>query len=57
MPYARLTDFVTGDWDGNGRTDLGVWHPSTAQFLQRMAPAPTAPATKSVSKAYGTPRY
>jgi hypothetical protein len=47
---------VTGDWDGNGRTDLGVWNPSTAQFFQRIASAPTAPATRSVTKAYGTPR-
>ena len=47
---------VTGDWDGNGRTDLGVWNPSTAQFFQRIAPAPTARATRSVTRAYGTPR-
>ena len=31
---------MTGDWDGNGRTDLGVWHPATAQFSQRIAPGP-----------------
>jgi hypothetical protein len=47
---------VTGDWDGNGRTDLGVWNPSTAQFFQRIATSPTAPASRSVTKAYGTPR-
>jgi hypothetical protein len=47
---------VTGDWDGNGRTDLGVWKPSTAQFFQRIATSPTAPAQRSVTKAYGTPR-
>jgi hypothetical protein len=47
---------VTGDWDGNGRTDLGVWQPSTAQFFQRIAPAPMAPATKTLSRTYGTPR-
>ena len=47
---------VTGDWDGNGRTDLGVWQPSTAQFFQRIAAAPMAPATRSVSRVYGTAR-
>jgi hypothetical protein len=47
---------VTGDWDGNGRTDLGVWHPSTAQFFQRIAPSATAPATRSLTRAYGTAR-
>jgi hypothetical protein len=47
---------VTGDWDGNGRTDLGVWRPGTAQFFQRFAPAPKAPATKSVTHTYGSPR-
>ena len=47
---------VTGDWDGNGRTDLGVWQPATAQFFQRIAAAPTAPATKSVTRSYGTAR-
>ncbi|HET9997072.1 MAG TPA: M23 family metallopeptidase [Nocardioides sp.] len=47
---------VTGDWDGNGRTDLGVWQPATAQFFQRIAPSPAAPATKTVSRTYGTPR-
>ena len=47
---------VTGDWDGNGRTDLGVWRPGTAQFFQRFAPAAKAPATKSVTRTYGSPR-
>jgi hypothetical protein len=47
---------VTGDWDGNGRTDLGVWQTATAQFFQRIAPSPAAPVTKSVSRTYGTPR-
>jgi hypothetical protein len=47
---------VAGDWDGNGRTDLGVWHPATAQFFQRIAPAPTAPLSKTVTRTYGTPR-
>jgi hypothetical protein len=47
---------VAGDWDGNGRTDLGVWRPGQAMFYQRIAPAPTAPATRSVTRAYGTPR-
>jgi hypothetical protein len=47
---------VTGDWDGNGRTDLGVWRPGVAQFFQRLAASPTAPMTKSVTKAYGRPR-
>jgi hypothetical protein len=47
---------VTGDWDGNGRTDLGVWKPSTAQFFQRIASAPSAPAQRSVTEAYGSPR-
>ena len=47
---------MTGDWDGNGRTDLGVWQPSTAQFSQRIAAAPMAPATRSVSRVYGTAR-
>jgi hypothetical protein len=47
---------VTGDWDGNGRTDLGVWHPSTAQFFQWIAPAATAPSSRSVSRTYGDAR-
>jgi hypothetical protein len=47
---------VTGDWDGNGRTDLGVWKPSTAQFFQRYAASPTAPATKTITRTYGSAR-
>jgi hypothetical protein len=29
---------VTGDWDGNGTTDLGVWSPSTATYQLRPTP-------------------
>ena len=32
---------VTGDWDGNGITDLGIWSPATATFNKRGAVAPT----------------
>lgn len=31
---------VTGDWDGNGVTDLGVWNPATAMLRKRLATAP-----------------
>jgi hypothetical protein len=39
---------VTGDWDGNGVTDLGTWAPSTATYTLRTTPArarATAPVT------------
>jgi hypothetical protein len=49
QPYTTVIPFgvpgdlpVTGDWDGNGITDLGVWSPETATFEKRGAVAPTA---------------
>jgi hypothetical protein len=43
VPFGQPGDLpVTGDWDANGRTDVGVWSPGTATFSERRAPAPTA---------------
>ena len=34
----RSTDMpLTGDWDGNGRTELGLYRPSTHQFLRQIS--------------------
>ncbi|MCW2710786.1 MAG: hypothetical protein JWP24_980 [Marmoricola sp.] len=36
IAYGQSTDVpITGDWNGDGVTDLGVWRPSTAQYLMR----------------------
>ncbi len=33
-PFGLSTDLpVIGDWNGNGRGDIGVWRPSTRRFL------------------------
>ena len=37
---------VTGDWDGDGITDLGVYRPSVNQFILRPADYPSSPAVK-----------
>jgi hypothetical protein len=37
VPLGSAGDLpVTGDWDGDGVTDLGVWTPATAAFTQRV---------------------
>ena len=36
---------VSGDWDGNGTSDLGVWTPGTATYQLRPTPAAGAAAT------------
>jgi hypothetical protein len=36
---------VTGDWDGNGVSDLGAWSPSTATYQLRPTPATGQVAT------------
>jgi hypothetical protein len=33
---------VTGDWDGDSVTDVGVWSPWTATFTLRVPPSPRA---------------
>jgi hypothetical protein len=33
---------VTGDWDGNGTTDVGTWSPGTATYSLRTGPAATS---------------
>jgi hypothetical protein len=45
---------VTGDWDGDGRTDLGMWNPSTAVFSLRTTAAGGAPVI--TRQAWGRPR-
>ena len=47
---------VTGDWDGNGRTDIGVWSPTTATFSQRRAAKPTAKRSSTTQLVFGNPR-
>ena len=56
--YGRPTDHVhvTGDWDGNGFTDLGGWRPGTATFLGRQAPSLTADARTVTAVRFGRPR-
>ena len=46
---------VTGDWDGNGITDLGVWTPATATFNKRGAVAPTSVAGRVKKVVFGRP--
>jgi hypothetical protein len=44
VPFGTSGDLpVTGDWDGDGKTDVGTWTPSTSTFNQRMPGAGTAP--------------
>lgn len=43
MPLGRATDEpVLGDWDGNGRANVGVWSPADATFTLRMKKKTTA---------------
>jgi len=37
---------VTGDWDGDGITDLGIYRQSANQFILRPSDYPTSPAKK-----------
>jgi hypothetical protein len=46
---------VTGDWDGNGITDLGVWTPATATFLKRGGVAPTGAIGRVKRLQFGRP--
>ena len=46
---------VTGDWDGNGITDLGVWNPATATFNKRGAVAPTGVTGRVKKVQFGRP--
>ena len=40
IPFGTPGDVpVTGDWDGNGITDVGVYDPVTGQFAERTAPS------------------
>ncbi len=49
MPFGVPGDLpVTGDWDGNGKTDVGVWNPATATFSERRSASPTAPQVRRV---------
>ena len=37
---------MTGDWDGNGVTDLGTWNSTTQTFYQRNAASPRSTHVK-----------
>ncbi len=57
VPFGQAGDLpVTGDWDGNGFTDLGGWRPGTATFLNRQAPSLTADARTVTAVRFGRPR-
>ena len=47
---------VTGDWDANGRTDVGVWNPATATFSQRRATSPTNARATTANREFGRAR-
>ena len=41
LRYALGTDIpLTGDWAGDGTSEIGVWRPSTAQFFLRSTITP-----------------
>jgi hypothetical protein len=42
---------VTGDWNGDGTTDIGVWRPHSAMFMLRRS------ATRTVDIAFGRRRH
>ena len=57
VPFGVAGDLpVTGDWDGNGRADVGVWSPTTAAFSQRRAAKPTATRASVTQTVFGNPR-
>ena len=57
MPFGEPGDLpVVGDWDGNLKTDLGVWDPLTATFSQRRAPSPAAAKRSVTTVTFGRAR-
>lgn len=46
---------MTGDWDGDKITDVGIWRPSTATFHLRR-PTATDGTFATGTKAYGNRR-
>jgi hypothetical protein len=56
VAFGLSTDLpVTGDWDGNGITDVGIWRPATATYELRVTPAAARTATVTAMK-FGRPR-
>ena len=53
---------VTGDWNGDGVTDLGTWTPGTATYTLRVSPSGaasrryTATAPEILTLSFGRPR-
>jgi hypothetical protein len=47
---------VTGDWNGDGVSDLGVWSPGTATFTQGLGRAPTSARGVLRTIRFGNPR-
>jgi hypothetical protein len=57
VPFGSVTDLpVTGDWNGDGRTDLGVWTPDTATYTFRTASPTVARTTTTGTLRFGRPR-
>jgi len=44
---------VTGDWDGDGRTDVGVWAPDTAMYSLRVIPRSGRATDTVVTQRFG----
>ena len=55
--YARGTDIpVVGDWNGDGKSELGVWRPSTAQYIERTSAGGVTGSYVSKVLVLGIPR-
>lgn len=44
LRFGRPSDMpISGDWDGDGTTEIGIWRPAEGTFWPRMADGSTAP--------------
>ena len=48
---------VIGDWNGDGRSDLGLWDPKTAQWTSWVVNSLERRAAAARSNKFGRPRY
>ena len=48
---------VVGDWNGDGRTDLGLWDPANAQWTSWVVNSMERRAAAARSQKFGRPRY
>ena len=47
---------VAGDWDGDGRTDVGVWAPDRAMYSLRVIPRSGRTTDTVITQRFGRRR-